>query len=56
MSPEPIEIENWSPHWRPSFQEKSAAIRRVLGDRALRIDHIGSTSIDKLAAKPIIDI
>jgi GrpB-like predicted nucleotidyltransferase (UPF0157 family) len=33
-----------------------AALRQALGDVALRIDHIGSTSVPGLAAKPIIDI
>ncbi|WP_033054871.1 GrpB family protein [Sinorhizobium meliloti] len=51
-----IEIADWSPEWPESFRRKASAIRGALGDRALRIDHIGSTSIQGLAAKPIIDI
>nr|WP_244561486.1 GrpB family protein [Ensifer aridi] len=51
-----IEIADWSPEWPESFRRKASAIRRALGDRAFRIDHIGSTSIQGLAAKPIIDI
>jgi GrpB-like predicted nucleotidyltransferase (UPF0157 family) len=51
-----IEICDWSPAWPGKFRLKAGAIRRVLGARALRIDHIGSTSIQGLAAKPIIDI
>ena len=51
-----IEIVDWSPEWKESFRRKASAIRSALGDRALRIDHIGSTSIQGLAAKPIIDI
>jgi GrpB-like predicted nucleotidyltransferase (UPF0157 family) len=31
-------------------------IRAVLGERVLRLEHIGSTSVPELAAKPIIDI
>jgi GrpB-like predicted nucleotidyltransferase (UPF0157 family) len=42
--------------WPEQFATHAAALRRTLGTRALRIDHIGSTSIPDLAAKPIIDI
>jgi GrpB-like predicted nucleotidyltransferase (UPF0157 family) len=51
-----IEICAWSPEWRETFRRKAVAIREALGSSALRIDHIGSTSIDGLAAKPVIDI
>lgn len=54
--PEPITIEDWSPDWGAKFTGKAAAIRAALGQSALRIDHIGSTAIAGLAAKPIIDI
>jgi GrpB-like predicted nucleotidyltransferase (UPF0157 family) len=49
-------INDWSPDWPDKFRQKATAIRRALGPVALRIDHIGSTSIAGLAAKPIIDI
>lgn len=51
-----IEICDWSPEWPEKFQARAEAIRNALGPRALRIDHIGSTSINGLAAKPIIDV
>ncbi|GAC1464677.1 MAG: hypothetical protein PVSMB5_05660 [Ktedonobacteraceae bacterium] len=38
------------------FEELAQQLRRALGPVALRIDHIGSTSIPQLATKPIIDI
>ncbi len=38
------------------FQELAQPLRKALGSVALRIDHIGSTSIPQLAARPIIDI
>lgn len=55
-SAQQISISDWSPEWPNKFARKAAAIRQTLGDHALRIDHIGSTSIEGLAAKPIIDI
>jgi GrpB-like predicted nucleotidyltransferase (UPF0157 family) len=42
--------------WPELFLERSSALREALGRVALRIDHIGSTAIPGLAAKPIIDI
>jgi GrpB-like predicted nucleotidyltransferase (UPF0157 family) len=46
----------YDPAWRELFLETARPMREVLGNLALRIDHIGSTSIQGLAAKPIIDI
>ena len=42
--------------WPDEFQQISAVLQEALGDLALRIDHIGSTSVPDLAAKDIIDI
>lgn len=52
----PIIIVPYAPEWPERFGKLAADIRRVLGELASRIDHIGSTSIPGLAAKPIIDI
>ena len=38
------------------FDREAARIRVVLGDTAVRVEHVGSTSVPGLAAKPIIDI
>ncbi|MDL2399927.1 GrpB family protein [Rhizobium mayense] len=42
--------------WQEAYAQEEAAIRRVLGDLALDIQHFGSTSIPAIKAKPIIDI
>lgn len=42
--------------WRQSFIDISAELREALGELALRIEHVGSTSVPGLAAKPIIDV
>jgi GrpB-like predicted nucleotidyltransferase (UPF0157 family) len=42
--------------WSQEFRAIGAPLRAALGDLALRIDHIGSTSVPNLAAKDIIDI
>jgi GrpB-like predicted nucleotidyltransferase (UPF0157 family) len=51
-----IEIVSYRPSWQTEFQELGSTLRGRLGDIALRIDHIGSTSIPGLCAKNIIDI
>lgn len=51
-----ISIERYSEAWPAEFQRLGRRIRSILGDRALRIDHIGSTSVPRLAAKDRIDI
>ena len=49
-------IADADPAWPGLFEAEAARIRDALGARAARIDHIGSTSIPGLAAKPIVDI
>jgi GrpB-like predicted nucleotidyltransferase (UPF0157 family) len=51
-----IEIVPYSDAWPNEFQRLARKIRSILGERALRIDHIGSTSVPGLAAKDSIDI
>lgn len=49
-------VAPYSPAWPQQFEKQAAIIRRAIGDLQPRIDHIGSTSVPNLAAKPIIDI
>ena len=51
-----IEIADYDPTWPIQFDSLAAAIRRVIGAAAERIDHIGSTSMAGLPAKDVIDI
>jgi len=44
------------PRWPKLFERESDRIRHVLGRRALQIEHVGSTSVPGLVAKPIIDM
>jgi GrpB-like predicted nucleotidyltransferase (UPF0157 family) len=53
---EPIEIASYDPAWPILFDRLARPMRVALGDTALRIDHIGSTAVKGLDAKPIIDI
>lgn len=51
-----ILLSPYDPYWPRMFEEEAAKIRAALGDRALEIFHVGSTSVPGLRAKPIIDI
>jgi GrpB-like predicted nucleotidyltransferase (UPF0157 family) len=53
---DPVIIVPYNPEWPQLFRELGKALRKVLGKTALRIDHIGSTAVPGLDAKPIIDI
>ena len=49
-------VVDYDPAWPGLFDELGTQLRRSLGGLAVRIDHIGSTSVPGLAAKPIIDL
>jgi GrpB-like predicted nucleotidyltransferase (UPF0157 family) len=53
---ERVEIVPYDPGWPAEFAGLGAGMRAALGDVAVRIDHIGSTSVPGLAAKPVIDV
>ena len=52
----PITIVEYDPRWSELFEREAARIRSVLGHKALRVEHVGSTSVPGPCAKPIIDI
>lgn len=54
--PDPIIVVPYREEWKLEFDAVGQRIRDSLGDLAIRIDHIGSTSIRGLDAKPIVDI
>ena len=52
----PIFVVPYDTHWPEQFAALVGPLRAALGPAALRIDHIGSTSVPGLDAKPVIDI
>ena len=54
--PDPVVIATYDPSWPGLFSDLAASLRQALGETALRIDHIGSTSVPGLDAKPVIDL
>ncbi|MGI8485422.1 MAG: GrpB family protein [Thermomicrobiales bacterium] len=51
-----IEIVPYDARWPEEFRQIGDSLRAALGETAVRIDHIGSTSVPGLAAKDIIDV
>ena len=51
-----LEIVDYDPTWPDRYAVWREALRSPLGATALRIEHVGSTSVPGLAAKPIIDV
>jgi GrpB-like predicted nucleotidyltransferase (UPF0157 family) len=52
----PILLVDYDPQWPTLFAREADRIRSVLGRQAQCIEHVGSTSVPGLAAKPIIDL
>ena len=52
----PIELRDYDPRWPDLYAEHAARLQDSLGDRVVRVEHVGSTSVPGLAAKPVIDI
>jgi GrpB-like predicted nucleotidyltransferase (UPF0157 family) len=53
---DPIIVVPYNPDWPRAFADLGRRLRTALGPHALRIDHIGSTAIPNLAAKPVLDV
>jgi hypothetical protein len=53
---DPIELVQYDPEWPLRFEAKRQRLSKVLRPRPIRIDHVGSTAIPGLAAKPVVDI
>lgn len=51
-----ITVVAYDPAWPAAFADEARQLRDILGDNAVRIFHIGSTSVPGLMAKPVIDI
>lgn len=52
----PVEIHEYDSMWPVLYAREAEQIRGALGDRVVRLEHVGSTSVPGLAAKPVVDI
>lgn len=51
-----VVVVPYDPRWAEEFLREAEKIARILGDNCAAVHHIGSTAVEGLAAKPIIDI
>lgn len=51
-----IELVDYDPEWPAQYEKHRTAIIRALGDKIVLLEHVGSTSVPGLAAKPRIDL
>lgn len=56
MRTEKVVVLPYDIKWKNEFQKIKLHLEEALGDTILRIEHVGSTSVEGLSAKPIIDI
>src|SRR5215471_17226169 len=51
----PIRLVDYDPQWPELYRREAERIQAALGRRGLQMEHVGSTSVPGLAAKPVID-
>jgi len=51
-----VKVEKYNPQWQEEFNKEKKNLKKIFGDVAISIEHVGSTSVVGLSAKPIIDI
>lgn len=51
-----IVLEPWSPQWKSAFERECARLAPAFEKFSFRAEHIGSTSVEGLAGKPVIDM
>jgi GrpB-like predicted nucleotidyltransferase (UPF0157 family) len=56
VSADPIVVVPYDHAWPSLYEEERARIERAIGPWVERIEHVGSTAVQELAAKPVIDI
>jgi GrpB-like predicted nucleotidyltransferase (UPF0157 family) len=51
-----VSLASYDPRWPLLFEQEASLIRATLGTEAAHVEHIGSTAVPGLVAKPVIDI
>ena len=51
-----VVVEKWNPKWKDEFEKIVASLGKDILYNSIKIEHVGSTSVEGLSAKPIIDL
>ena len=51
-----VRLEPYDPAWESAFRTEAGRLRAALGDGILQVEHVGSTAVPGLPAKPILDL
>lgn len=55
-APKTVQVAEYDPAWPARFQQLARRAAQAIGQRVMAVEHVGSTSVPGLAAKPIIDL
>lgn len=56
MRTKSVVVEKWNPKWKDEFEKIVASLGKDILYNSIKIEHVGSTSVEGLSAKPIIDL
>lgn len=51
-----VQLQPYSPEWKTLFEQEAVLLRSAMGAAAQHVEHVGSTAINGMPAKPIIDL
>ena len=51
-----VVVEKWNPQWKYEFEKIVASLGKDIIYNSIKIEHVGSTSVEGLSAKPVIDL
>lgn len=56
MKTKNVVVEKWNPKWKDEFERIADSLGKDVIYNSIKIEHVGSTSVEGLSAKPIIDL
>lgn len=51
-----VVVEKWNPQWKYEYEKIVASLCKDIIYNSIKIEHVGSTSVEGLSAKPVIDL